>query len=104
MNTLYLMTTVLHFFSESIMFVQAAQRLDVLPIFQMISMYTNQIPLETTSLQHQLLHTLVLVEALSQTIQPPPVPAYLLEPVVALKVITQPCVATMLLLNMPLLL
>lgn len=52
---------------------------------------------------HQLLHTLLLVKALSPPTQPQPVPAYLLEPMVALKVITQHSVATLLLLIMPLL-
>lgn len=59
--------------------------------------------IQKTFLLHQLLHTLLLVKALSPPTQPPPVPAYLLEPMVALKVITSYSVATLLLLIMPLL-
>lgn len=46
---------------------------------------------------------LVLVRALSPPTRSPPVPTYLLEPVVALKVITQCSVSTLLLLIKPLL-
>ena len=72
-------------------------------IYQLITMYTNHNPFKKTFLLHQLLHTLLLVGTLSPPTQPPPVPAYLLEPMVALKVITQHSVATLLLLIMPLL-
>lgn len=50
-----------------------------------------------------MVHSLLPVKGLSPATQPPPVPAYLLEPIVALKVITQHNVATLLLIIMPLL-
>lgn len=59
--------------------------------------------IQKTFLLQKLHHTLLLVKALSPPTQPPPVPAYLLKPMVALKVITQHSVATLLMLIMPLL-
>lgn len=80
------------------MFVHAGQRHHVLPIY----VHKAQSKLKTFLL-HPLLHTLLLVKALSPPTQPPPVPAYLHVPMVALKVITQQNVATLLMLIMPLL-
>lgn len=90
-------------FSWIITFVQAGQRYHMMVTYQLINMYTNHNPFKENLLLHQLLHTLLLVRALSPPTQPPPVPAYLLEPMVALKVITQCSVGTLLLSIVPLL-
>ena len=94
-----------HFHEPILQFRFRTETCSVLAIYQLITIDTSHNPSrkKKTIFLHQLLHTLWLVRALSPPTQPPPVPAYLLEPMVAPQVITRHSVATLLKLIMPLL-